>query len=61
MHTPNIFDNYELNTMNDLGALFNYTKLYRLELNDESPEIHVIGQATKMRLIKNDRLNVENQ
>lgn len=57
-NTPEIFDNYELNTMNDLGALLGHVRAYSAEISPEAPEFHVIAQATKMNLINNDKLNI---
>lgn len=55
---PDIFDTYELGTMNDLGALLSYVKSYSDEIDVESSEFRAIAQATKMNLIKNDKLNI---
>jgi len=57
-NVPEIFTNYELNTMNDLGALLGYVKTYSSDINPESSEFRVIAQATKMNLIKDDMLNI---
>lgn len=57
-NVPDIFANYELNTMNDLGALLGYVKAYSNDINPESSEFRVIAQATKMNLIKDDKLNI---
>lgn len=57
---PEIFDNYALETMNDLGALYSYVDTYsdELMLKASSPENLVIGQAVKHNLIKDGKLNI---
>lgn len=55
---PEIFSSYELNTMNDLGALLGYVKNYNDEIDSDSSEFLAIAQATKLNLIKNDKLNI---
>lgn len=58
LNVPDIFDNYELSTMNDLGALLGYVKAYSTELNDNNPESRVIVKASLMGLIKDSKLNI---
>lgn len=53
---PSIFDNYELSTINDLGALLNYTKSYRDDCS--GVEVQAIQTAEKLNLIKNGKLNI---
>ena len=55
-HIPNIFQNYELKTMNDLGALLSYTNAY-LE-NEDTIEREAIEEAIRCNLIKNGKLNI---
>lgn len=57
-HTPNIFEHYELGTMNDLGALLSYCKTYDTELAPDSDEKRVLASATKYNLISDEKLNV---
>lgn len=54
-NASNIFDNYELDTMNDLGALLSYTTHYN---KSDGPEGLVLEQASKLNLIKSGKLNV---
>jgi len=49
-----IFDNYELNTMNDLGALLSYARDY----DETSVEGMVLERAKELSLIKDDKLNI---
>ena len=57
INTPEIFDNYTLNTMNDLGALLSQYKAYFFE--KECIERQVITQAETLGLTKGYNLNVE--
>lgn len=52
---PNIFNNYELATVNDLGALLSFTKFY--EVDYLSDEAQAIRMAEQFNLIKNGKLN----
>jgi len=52
---PEIFEDYELSTINDLGALLNSTKFYGE--NNQSEKM-AIEMATKLNLIKNGNLNL---
>lgn len=54
-----IFDDYELSTMNDLGAILGYSKQYPDEDGEYSDEQKVIDQAKGFGLIKNGALNTE--
>ena len=55
-NVPGVFDKYALETMNDLGALFNYYKSYLKDTNcDESL---LVNEAEKQGLIKLDKLNI---
>jgi hypothetical protein len=56
-NTPSIFDDYELSTINDLGALLSYTKFY--EVDYLSAEAKAIQMAEKLNLIKNGKLNTK--
>lgn len=57
-YIPNIFDNYALETMNDLGALLAYCKQYESELEPQSDEQRAIVSAMKYQLIKDGKLNI---
>jgi hypothetical protein len=52
---PNIFDSYELVTVNDLGALLSFTRFY--EVDYSSNEAQAIRMAEELNLIKNGKLN----
>ena len=52
---PGIFDNYELATINDLGALLSFARFY--EVDYSSDEAQAIRMAEKLNLIKNGKLN----
>ena len=49
-----IIDNYELTTMNDLGALLSYARKF----DESGVEGTVLGQAKSLGLIKNNKLNI---
>lgn len=55
--TPDIFDNYELTTVNDLGALLSHVKFYDVDL--AAPEHQVIKIAETFGLIKDSQLNIK--
>lgn len=55
-NVPSIFDDYTLETMNDLGALHVYASDGLLQ--DYDNERSVIGQAEALGLIKDGKLNV---
>lgn len=55
-NVPEIFDEYELTTMNDLGALLSFVKFYNT--NDNSKEKKIILMAEKLKLIQDDKLNI---
>jgi len=55
---PDIFDKYELGTMNDLGALLSHVKTYSDEIDSESSEFRAVSHAVKMKLIQDDKLNI---
>jgi len=57
-YIPTIFDNYALETMNDLGALLAYCKEYEADLEPQSDELRAIVSATKYNLINDGKLNV---
>lgn len=57
-NVPEIFDKYELTTMNDLGALLKYVVTYSGEISSDSAEFQAISQAVKMTLIKDNKLNI---
>ncbi len=52
-----IFNNYELSTMNDLGALLQFYVTYKIN-DSESLEAKVIQAARDNNLIVNNKLNV---
>ena len=52
-----IFDQYELSTINDLGALLSSTKHYGMM--KDSVEKKTLDKAESMGLIKNGKLNIE--
>lgn len=53
---PNIFDSYELSTVNDLGALLSHINFCGTDkFNDETQAIQM---AEKLNLVKNGRLNI---
>ena len=56
-NTPTIFDNYELSTVNDLGALLSFTKFYKVD--HMSVEAQVIQMAEKLSLVKDGKLNIK--
>lgn len=56
-HIPNIFDEYELTTVNDLGALLSYVRFY--DVADDAREIQAIKVAEKFNLIKEGKLNIK--
>lgn len=53
---PEIFRKYELSTINDLGALLNYVKFYKIE---NSSEVVVLQEAERLCLIKDGKLNIK--
>jgi hypothetical protein len=53
-----IFLNYALETMNDLGALLNYVTIYNHELLEHSVEKQVIKKAAECLLVKDGKLNI---
>jgi len=55
-HIPNIFDEYELTTLNDLGALLSFVKFY--DVNEDAREFQAIHAAEKFGLIKEGKLNI---
>lgn len=52
---PDIFNNYELTTINDLGALLSHVKFYGA---DDQIETRAIKKAEEFGLIKDDKLNI---
>lgn len=52
----NIKYDFELETMNDLGAILNYTIQNNLELKNDCPEKIIIGRAKEMGLIDDNNL-----
>ena len=54
---PELFDKYNLETMNDLGSMLSYHTRYGSEENLES-EFEAILAAMKFGLIKDDKLNI---
>lgn len=56
-HIPDIFDEYELATINDLGALLSYVKFY--DVSDDAREIQAIRAAERFNLIKEGKLNIK--
>jgi hypothetical protein len=53
---PKIFENYTLETMNDLGAILGACKTYKIDKN--SSEHMIIEEAKKIGLIKLEKLNI---
>jgi hypothetical protein len=53
---PSIFRNYELKTVNDLGAILNTYKFYKMD--EESDEHKVIAEAQRCGLIENGQLKI---
>jgi len=56
-NTPAIFREYELYTINDLGALLSYIKFYKPD--ESSVENMVIEKAEQMGFIKDGRINIK--
>lgn len=57
-NTPEIFDRYELTTMNDLGMMVNYVGVYDFEIFKDADERKVLAQAAKHNLTKDGNLNI---
>lgn len=55
-NTPEIFDKYAFETMNDLGAFYSYYKVYATIENNS--EAIVIKEAERLGLIKDNKLNI---
>jgi hypothetical protein len=55
-NAPEIFDSYELKTMNDLGALLSFVKFS--SILHASSEFKVISIAEEMKLVKDGKLNI---
>jgi len=53
---PNIFDEYELTTINDLGALLSLVNFHNVD--DGSIEKQAIAMAEKLKLIQDNKLNM---
>lgn len=56
-HTPDVFNEYELTTVNDLGALLSFVKFY--DVDDDTIELQVIRAAEKFNFIKEGKLNIK--
>jgi len=56
-HAPEVLENYELSTMNDLGALVAYYNKFK-ESAGLGKESLVISKAEQLGLIKNGKLNI---
>lgn len=54
---PNIFDEYELATVNDLGALLSFVKFY--DVSEDARELQAIKTAERFNLIRDGRLNIK--
>lgn len=55
---PSIFNTHELSTMNDLGSILFFTKVFGKSVPNSS-ENAVIKRAEEMGLIKNGRINIK--
>jgi hypothetical protein len=58
INTPDIFNNYALCTMNDLGALLSYVKCYNADIKIDSIERKVLIIAEQYGFIKDGKLNI---
>lgn len=55
---PEVFEKYNLETMNDLGAMQSYYKTYKENGIDLTCESNVITYASSLGLIKHGKLNI---
>lgn len=55
---PNLFNKYNLETMNDLGAMFNYHSAYGGGDEDLESEFRALLASTRFGLIKDRKLNI---
>jgi dimeric dUTPase (all-alpha-NTP-PPase superfamily) len=58
IHTSEIFVNYTLGTMNDLGALLSYVKCYDADIKEDGIERKVLLKAEQCGFIKDGKLNI---
>jgi len=57
-NTPDVFDKYSLDTMNDLGAMLSFYKTYS-ESRDMGLEFDIILEAKRLGLVTKDgNLNI---